>query len=109
MSTKKCTMMLLMIADYVYMHFPLHHLAMCEGNSIHSSVGIKLDECKELCDMNKTCLSFSYCGNDNGTCYLKDKILDRSAQKVHRNNCSSHYKKCDGKFFYAFILLSILG
>jgi hypothetical protein len=98
-----------MIAEYVqfpsFSHFRLDHIAMCEGNSIHSTIGIKLHECKKLCDMNRTCLSFSFCGNDNGTCNLKEKILHQSTQKVHRDNCTSHYKKCDGKLIPLFYRL----
>ena len=94
--------MLLMIADYVYKHFLPNHVAMCEGNSINASViGISIQECQKRCDMNRTCLSFSYCGNGNGTCDLKDKILHGFEQKVYKHNCTSYYKKCSGNLYYS--------
>ena len=91
--------MLHIITDYIYEHYPRGRLAMCEGESIHSWVGISLLECQKHCEKNKTCLSFSFCGNDKGICNLKNKVLDRFDQKVYSGNCTSYYKKCDGKCF----------
>ena len=95
--------MLHIITDYIYENFRENHLAICEGKGINSTVGINLRECQELCDKNNTCLSFSFCGNGNGTCNLKDKILYRSDQKVYSDNCTSYYKKCDGNLLLHFI------
>ena len=68
-----------------------------EGNTIASKPG-DVNVCKQFCNENSNCKSFAFCGNE-GTCYLKDKILDGSEATHTANTCYTYYPNC-GRYYY---------
>ena len=56
-----------------------------------------MEECKNLCSLNKKCNSFSF-KSDEGKCGLKDKILDRMEPKKYVRGYDTYYKPafCNG-------------
>ena len=68
-----------------------------EGNTIASKPG-DANVCKQFCNENSNCKSFAFCGNE-GTCYLKDKILDGSEATHTASTCYTYYPNC-GRYYY---------
>ena len=76
---------------------PNNNVALNEGNSVGSASGLKLEECKKRCSLNRKCKSFSFKA-DGGKCGLKDKILDGMEPKKFVRGYDTYYKPafCNG-------------
>ena len=81
--------------DNVY--YSLNNVAVDEGNSLSDHSGKSLDQCKDLCNLNENCNSFTF-GQEERTCKLKDKcVLLPEPTKDNRNGYQTYYKRCKGK------------
>ena len=88
-----------------YKKFPDNYVATNEGIATGDHYQKSEQECKQLCDGDTTCNSFSLCKNvvflEN--CYLKGKSLDGSETSKYKSGCTTYYQYC-GKKFYKFCL-----
>jgi len=62
-----------------------------EGNTVASHSSKTLDECKDLCDLNIQCKSFSFT-QKGGMCKLKDRILSRGSGTKHVPGTCTYYQ-----------------
>ena len=78
-------------------------VATIEGNTVASDSGKTLDECKDLCDLNLECKSFSFTQN-GGMCKLKDRILRRDSGTKHVPGTSTYYEPaaCHGNYVIGY-------
>ena len=74
-----------------------------EGNTVASHSSKTLDECKDLCDLNIQCKSFSFT-QKGGMCKLKDRILSRGSGTKHVPGTCTYYQPaaCHGNYIIGF-------
>ena len=79
------------------------HVAEIEGNTVDSHSDKTLDECKDLCDLNLECKSFSFT-QKGGLCKLKDRILNRDDRIKHVPGTCTYYEPaaCHGNHIMDF-------
>ena len=70
----------------------LRYVANEEGNSVGDSYGKTFVECKELCDLNTKCHSFTFA--TNGACHQKDKCITPSEPTKTISGYTTYFKYC---------------
>jgi len=72
----------------------LGNVADSEGNSVGDSYGKTLDQCKDLCDLNPSCMSFVFAAHA-GACHQKDRFISMNEPTKIVSGYLTYFKVCD--------------
>ena len=76
-------------------YLKLKNVAHTEGVKVADYTGKTLQQCKDLCNQNIKCRSFSF---GKSGCHLKDKCIKANDTQRVVKGYQTFYKQCDGKF-----------
>ena len=71
-----------------------------EGKSVGDYKDKTLEQCKELCNKNRLCKSFSF---GKSGCYLKNKCIKTNDAQKPNSGYQTYYTKCNGNIIYVLI------
>ena len=75
------------------------HLVLTE-TSVGDYKDKTLEQCKELCNKNRLCKSFSF---GKSGCYLKNKCIKTNDAQKPNSGYQTYYTKCNGNIIYVLI------